>query len=137
MKMKIFAAITLFALSITITINARADDIHSVWIEKPYRLYDGDTGIHYNPDVTIVTINWKENTLLGFFNAKAEVGKTTYQFQLVSISNSDEREIEGFWDIWRNGTLVCSGCVGKAYGLDGDIGNYSISRLNKRHHATK
>lgn len=98
---------------------------HSIWSEKPYVVIDGDTNTQYTSfnkgDAAAV---WTEDTHHGYFHAVVEVAPgNTYEFTLIAISNSDADTITGFWDIARNGTLACSGCVGKAYGLSQPVGS--------------
>jgi len=40
-----------------------------------------------------------------------------YDFMLISTTSSDADSITGRWNVRRNGVLVCSNCIGKAYGL--------------------
>jgi len=108
--------------------HAMAADVYSVIAQKPYILVDGETGQTYNQLSGTCTMNWKGKTRYGFFNAKIDVVNSpvrlSYEFQLVAISNCSNSEIEGIWDIKRNGSLVASGIVGKLYGLDQPVGAY-------------
>lgn len=106
-----------------------AADVHSVVAEKPYYLTDGNTGISYNNLSGVCSMNWKEKTRYGFFNAKIKVNGPVimpleYEFQLIAIGNATDTEIEGLWDIKRNGILVASGIVGKLYGIEQSVGSY-------------
>lgn len=106
-----------------------AADVHSVVAERPLYLTDGITGARYSALSGTCSMNWKEKTRYGFFNAKITVISTgvlplEYEFQLVSIGNATDTEIEGLWDIKRNGILVASGIVGKLYGIDQPVSNY-------------
>ncbi|MBN2529041.1 MAG: hypothetical protein JXR76_21810 [Deltaproteobacteria bacterium] len=110
-----------------ISFSAFAQDVHSVHAEKALYLRDGDTGQWYNTVKGTCTMNWSDQTRNGFFHAVAypQAGTLlTYEFELVAISNSNDSYIEGFWDITKNGVLVCEGCVGKAYGIDAPIDQY-------------
>lgn len=100
---------------------------HSIWSQgKPLMLNDGDTNTSYNSFNTgNAAALWTEKTRGGYFQAVAEVAAgPTYEFTLVAIGSSDADTIVGLWDITRNGTLVCSGCVGQAYGLNQSVGDY-------------
>lgn len=126
MKKFIFIVVvllTLFGLSGQIFAN----DVHSVWSERLFKLGDGITGQWFDAVEGTATINWKDKTRYGFFHAIAYPSSPVfleYEFILTSISNANDDYIEGFWDIWKNGVLVASGVVGKAYGVDAPVGAY-------------
>jgi hypothetical protein len=124
-----FSTLLLFGCTLFLSPLALAQQVHSVWAEKPLYLVDGQTGTQYSSfQVGTATMNWQDKTRYGFFHARATVnapaGAIRYEFKLIGISQMDPASIEGFWDIFKNGALVCQGCVGKAYGLDLAVGNY-------------
>ncbi len=98
---------------------------HSIWSQKPYVVIDGDSNTQctsFNKGDAAAL--WTENTRDGFFQVAVEVSSgDTYEFTLVAIGTSDADRITGFWDVKRNGMLVCIGCVGQAYGLNQPSGN--------------
>lgn len=49
-----------------------------------------------------------------------------YDFRLVASSNTTDDQIDGTWNVFRNGILVCAACNGTAYGLSqaAGVGNY-------------
>ena len=49
-----------------------------------------------------------------------------YDFRLVASSATTNDQIDGKWDVYRNGVLMCSSCLGSAYGLSqaAGVGNY-------------
>lgn len=107
--------------------SAQASNVHSVWAQKPLYVFDGQTGAHYTIAKGTATMNWKDGTRYGFFQAAAIPNSPlmlSYEFILVAISSASSSTIEGLWDIYRNGSLVCVGCVGRAYGIDQAPGNY-------------
>lgn len=109
------------------TAVALAADVHSVVAQKPLYLTDGITGTTYSNLSGTCSMNWKEKTRYGFFNAKIKVAgpiimPLEYEFQLIAIGNASDSEIEGLWDIKRNGILVASGIVGKLYGINQPVG---------------
>ncbi|MFY0525195.1 hypothetical protein ACN28I_19305 [Archangium gephyra] len=62
------------------------------------------------------TFSWQENTLQGFGNARAKVATgDTYEFKLVRITSSDADELNGEWDVFKNGDPTCAGCKGFLY----------------------
>ncbi len=100
---------------------------HSIWSNKPLFVKNGKTKKEYK---TFKKGNaaalWTENTDKGYVHAVAQVATgDTYEFILVAIGTGNDEYITGLWDVKLNGTLVCNGCVGKAYGLNQPIGtNY-------------
>jgi hypothetical protein len=105
---------------------ALAQSTHSVWSTSPLYLVDFGTNTQYSSFVSgDMATAWTEGTSNAYFRAYAVVSSTlNYEFELVSVIGTGGDEINGLYDIKRNGTLVCNNCVGKAYGLSGSVGNY-------------
>lgn len=103
---------------------AQGEPVHSVWSTRPILIIDGDTGASITPREGYSVSSWQESTPQAFSNAMGNNGLRFYEFRLVSVKGSDSDSILGLWDIYRNGALVCSLCVGQAYGLSGAVGNY-------------
>ncbi|MCL6589954.1 MAG: hypothetical protein K6U80_08380 [Firmicutes bacterium] len=124
----LYVIVGLLLLVLGSTTIAWAADVHSVIAQKPFILIDGITNTTYNNVSGTVSMNWKEKTRYGFFNAKISVMNLSapleYEFQLIAIGNSSAGEIEGLWDIKRNGVLVASGIVGKLYAIDQPVGQF-------------
>ena len=117
----LFTALVLFT-----TTTAFAQSTHSVWSTSPLYLIDDSTNTQYSSFVSgDMATAWTEGTTNDYFRAYAVVSSTlNYEFELVSVIGTGGDEINGLYDIKRNGTLVCDDCVGKAYGLSGSVGNY-------------
>jgi hypothetical protein len=99
--------------------------VHSVWSDdRPIYVIDGDTGVTYTPTSGDSASNWQETTPQGFSHAVATTSNGLYEFRLITVSANDYDSLTGLWDIYRNGTLACNHCVGKAYGLSGAVGGY-------------
>jgi hypothetical protein len=47
-----------------------------------------------------------------------------YEFSLNNSVGTDGDTIKGYWDVYRDGVLMCSSCPGNAYGLGAAVGNY-------------
>lgn len=79
------------------------------------------------------TFSWQENTLQGFGNVRAKVGTgDMYELKLVRITSSDAAQIQGEWDVFKNGDATCAGCRGFLY-IGGDLksgGEYVKGALN-------
>jgi hypothetical protein len=128
MKKIIFCLVLCVTLSLVSTAVSYAVDVHSIEAQKPYYLTDGLSGITYTPAKGDCVIGWNDKTNYGFNVARFDITDTdnsiNYEFVLVAISNSDSNQIEGLWDIKRNGILVAKGIVGKLYGLNLPVGSY-------------
>jgi len=51
-------------------------------------------------------------------------GPHYYEFSLNNSVHTDSDLIKGYWDVYRDGTLMCSACGGNAYNLSAGVGNY-------------
>jgi hypothetical protein len=49
-----------------------------------------------------------------------------YEFSLNNSVGTDADTIKGYWDVYRDGVLMCSSCPGNAYGMSAaaGVGNY-------------
>ena len=118
----LFIVLTLFPATV-----ALAQNTHNVWSKKPLYLIDGDTGKKYKVfKIGNASAAWTEGTTRAYFRAKAIIagGTPKYDFELVKVTSTSASEIEGLFDIKRDGVLVCDDCMGKAYGLNLAVGNY-------------
>jgi hypothetical protein len=117
----LFTALVLFPAT-----AAMAQSTHNVWSTSPLYVIDAQTGTTYSSFLSgNASAAWTQGTTNAYFHAVAVVTTSlNYDFQLVSVTSTNGDEINGLYDIRRNGTLVCTGCVGKAYGLSGVVGNY-------------
>lgn len=118
--------VILFTLLIGLSAAAFAQDTHSVWSEKPLMVRDWATGTTYNTFVKgDAAFAWTQATPRAYAHALAIVtANLKYDFMLISVTSSNVSTIEGKWNVRRNGVLMCSNCIGKAYGLDQAVGNY-------------
>jgi hypothetical protein len=98
--------------------------VHQIASDKPLYVADGDTGVWYKPSFGDSSSNWQVSTKQAFSHAIAVTTGGLYEFRLVHVQMSDNSSIQGLWDIYRDAVLVCDNCVGKAYGLDGALGDY-------------
>lgn len=115
---------TLVTLLSLTSLTALASD-HALISNKPLYVVDGNSGIGYSALPGHAVAGWKDATRYGYFYASAGswfAGE--YEFTLTAISNQAADHIEGLWDIAHNGLPVCTGCVGRAYGIDAPVGNY-------------
>jgi hypothetical protein len=114
----------LLALSVLCPTLAWSNPVHNVWSVKG--TYVSEPGASYTPVSTQISVSWKEGSASAFINAvaKAPTG-AVYEFQLVSVSGSPTAdEVQGVWNVTKNGAPLCSMCLGHAYGLTSGIGSY-------------
>ncbi len=120
------------------TVSASAQPFtHSVWTNNNgLVIVDPTSGCNYTSFSGFdMATSWTEPTpgyaaeahFRGVSKAGA-TGCTTYffDFQLVKSVATTTDDITGYWDIYRNGVLVCNTCKGVAYGLSSaaGVGNY-------------
>jgi hypothetical protein len=110
-----------FSLTLCLAFSApvAAQSSHSVWSKKPLLVKDGQTNTEYNSFVKgNAALAWRESTVRGYAHAVAVItANLRYDFMLIKTTSSNADEINGLWDVRRNGLLVCNNCIGKAYML--------------------
>ena len=107
---------------------AIAANVHSIGSNDTMYLNDYDTGIWYNNTIGTAVVSWYDTPDTGYCYARIRPAlspyKLVYEFELVDVWTTNDDEIWGLWDVYRNGTLVVDGHEGKAYGLDLPVGDY-------------
>ena len=123
MRLTLFAPL---ALVLAASPALAADPVHSVESEKPYVAYDYDAGKEIGKfKAGDAVFSWQEGSDPAFAHALFySAAGDEYEFRLGKQTGNGFDSIEGLWDIHRNGVLLCDDCVGKAYGLDGAVGDY-------------
>ena len=98
--------------------TALAQTSHSISSDKPLFFKNGENS---TPPANVVikgdaALAWTQSTTNAYAHAVIVVNPFLgYDFMLTKTTSSTADTINGLWDIRKNGTLVCSGCVGKAY----------------------
>jgi hypothetical protein len=123
------------------SISAIAQSTHSVWTNSGNGLVirDAITSCTYTtlPSFTMAT-SWTEPSSPAYPAAAHFRGVSkaispgfpcptqSYDFTLYKTAATTTDDITGYWNVYRNGTLVCSACKGVAYGLSqaAGVGNY-------------
>ena len=120
---RILLVLTVLAIC---TVSALAQNSHNVWSTKP--LYVTDWATHVQHSVFVrgdASFAWTESTVRAYAHAHAVVTPALqYDFMLVSVTSTATDTITGSWNVRRNGALVCNNCIGKAYILNGAVGDY-------------
>jgi hypothetical protein len=144
MKKHIVPAI--FALIVTgmMTVSAAAfDHTHSVWTNNSGGIQINDPTLGLNCEyITFekfrTITSWTEISpgypaqahFRGFAitDAGEPCGEHLYEFTLNESTATTSSTITGYWDISRDGTLLCAGCTGQATGLNQAVTNsYSLA----------
>ena len=114
-----------FILIVTFSGMALARPTHMVGSTRPLSLVAGAGGPHFGVFAGgNAGFAWTEGAPGAFAHALVTVAPAlSYEFMLVSTTSSDGDSITGRWNVKKNGMLVCTNCIGKAYGLSGPIGN--------------
>ena len=127
----------LVALFLVMPGMAWSNPVHNVWANVPIVI--GDSGSWYNATSTNCAFSWNEGTGQAFANAQATITVNNvnylYEFQLVSVTGTTaSSQINGLWNVKRNGVLLCGNCAGSAYGL-GPVGSsFKIYVQNSTYH---
>ncbi len=132
--------VTFFALIMVslLSVSAMAQlQTHSIWTnDNGYVIGDAENGCEYNVLKGFdMATSWTEKTpgypaQAHFRGVSKAYGWTHfcnnhyYEFSLNNSVGTDPDTIKGYWDVYRDGTLMCSSCPGNAYGLSAPVGNY-------------
>lgn len=138
--MKKQIVLTFFALVMTglLSVSVMAKyQTHSIWTnDNGLVIGDAENGCEYSLLYSFeMATSWTEPTpgypAQAHFRgiSKAEgwthgCGNHFYEFSLNKSVYTDTDNIKGYWDVYRDGTLMCSGCGGNAYGLSQSVGQY-------------
>ena len=136
MMLAFFASLTIAVMSM----SAEAQRTRSVWTNSNgLYIVDATNGCQYSSFSGFeAATSWTEpfsptNPADAHFRGVAKavgfsLGCQTrfYDFRLVVSSATTDDQIDGKWDVYRNGILMCSACTGSAYGLSqaAGAGNY-------------
>ena len=132
--------VTFFALVITAVLSVSATaqlKTHSIWTnDNGLVIGDAENGCEYSLLYSFEMANsWTEPTpgypaqahFRGISKAEgwtAFCGNHFYEFSLNNSVYTDSDLIKGYWDVYRDGVLMCSACGGNAYGLSQSVGQY-------------
>jgi hypothetical protein len=108
------------AAALLVSVPAMA--AHSLWSTQG--LYISDNGANFPATGVNLAISWNESTLSASASFHGVANGNSYDFELVgsSVSSVTAWNINGLWNIKRNGALICTGCPGSAYGLTAPVG---------------
>lgn len=139
MKNRTIATLFVLIMLGVFSISGMAQSTHSVWTNNNgLVIRDPQTGCSYNSLAAFdMATSWTEPSppvypavahFRGVSKAYAySVACNTnhfYDFTLVRATATTNDQIDGRWNVYRDGVLQCNGCTGKAYGLSAGVGNY-------------
>jgi hypothetical protein len=113
----------LAALSALIPTVAFSSPMHNVWANRAFSVSEPGGG-YYTSASADCALSWTEGT--GYAVAIMRIKTTTgdfFEFQLASVISSTNYEINGLWNVTKNGVPVCTNCAAQAYGLTGPVGH--------------
>jgi hypothetical protein len=138
MKKRIIA--TLFALILAGLLPAAAFaqlSTHSIWTNNNGKqIIDADNGCSYTDLKKFnMATSWTEKTpgyaaqahwrgVSWAYGLTHFCNNHYYEFSLNNSTATTDYDITGYWDVYRDGTLMCSACDGIAYGLNAATGSY-------------
>ncbi|MFY0527222.1 hypothetical protein ACN28I_30120 [Archangium gephyra] len=91
--------------------NVRSSAV-SMFHEYDYALQQGTS---HTVGYSRATLSWQEGTLQSFGNLQLKTKTDTFELKLVRTTSSDVDEIQGEWDVYKNGNPTCAGCKGSVY----------------------
>ncbi|MBM7115103.1 hypothetical protein [Archangium primigenium] len=115
---------------------APAASVYNTWAGTPASL--SALGKAQSVSEAKASSSWTVNTAYGFGYARARTASGLYEFQLVSVSPaSSAGRLNGFWNVSRDGVLLCGQCQGwssgytsapgKPFTINVDNGNYQLT----------
>jgi hypothetical protein len=129
-----FALVVMGALSVSAMAQVKT---HSVWTnDNGYVIEDPQLGCDFTTLKSFdMATSWTEPTpgypAQAHFRGVSKAygltrlcGNHSYEFVLNNSVGTDGDTIKGYWDISRDGVLVCSLCPGNAFGVGAPVGNY-------------
>lgn len=113
-------AIRSFAAA-ALLVSAPALAGHTIWSNRSLGIMDN--GVSYPASNVSMTIAWNETTFAAYASFHATANGSTYDFDLVgsSVTAVTASNINGLWNIQRDGVLICAGCTGSVYGLTAPV----------------
>ncbi|OJT16810.1 hypothetical protein BO221_47760 [Archangium sp. Cb G35] len=91
--------------------NVRSSNV-SIFHESDY--VTGQTTTH-SMGYSRATFSWQEATLQSFGHVHLKTKTDSFEFKLVRTTSSDADELNGEWDVFKNGNPTCAGCKGYLY----------------------
>jgi hypothetical protein len=121
-----FRILILLTILTVCSLPALAQTSHNVWSAKPLGVNDWLTHTSHSTFVSgNASFAWTETTVRAYAHAHAVVTPAlNYDFMLISVTSTTADTINGRWIVRRNGAIVCGNCIGKAYILNGAVGDY-------------
>ena len=111
--------------SVLFFLTASAQSSHNITSDKPLFFKNGEDS---TPPGNVVirgnaALAWTQSTTSAYAHAVIVVNPFLgYDFMLTKTTSSTADTINGLWEIRKNGTLICGGCVGKAYLVSDPVG---------------
>jgi hypothetical protein len=141
---KTVLTILVMALAAVLSSSALAQkNTHSVWTDNNgFLIGDASNGCEYSSfDKFEMITSWTEPTPVkpaqAHFRGVALAyglthfcGNHFYEFELNNSVYTDADTIKGYWDVYRDGVLMCSACGGTAVALSGVAGSGAYYKLH-------
>jgi hypothetical protein len=144
--MKKQSIVTFFLLMMlgVFSISAMAQSTHSVWTnDNGLVIRDAQTGCNYTSLAAFdMATSWTEPSSplyasIAHFRgvskayAYSSVCNTShfYEFTLYKPISTSTDDIVGYWNVYRDGSLVCNACKGSAYGLSQAAGGVNYYKV--------
>ncbi|AKI98816.1 hypothetical protein ATI61_106204 [Archangium gephyra] len=118
MPKSVFNGLAVLTVAIPVVAWSTLTPVHNVRSSNVF-LHEFDYATQQSTSHTMgysrATFSWQEGTLQGFGNVQLKTKTDTFEFKLVRLSSADADELNGEWDVFKNGNPTCAGCKGYLY----------------------
>jgi len=111
----------LAALTVAIPVLAWSNllPVHTVRSSAVFTFHESDHVLQQHTTHAVAagkaTLSWQEGTLQSFGNVQVKTKTDTFELKLVRTTSSDADEIQGEWDVYKNGNPTYAGRKGSVY----------------------
>jgi hypothetical protein len=110
---RLFNGLALLTVTIPVVAWSTLLPVHNVRARTTY-FYEGSTVVSSISGQ--MTISWQENSPNNFANLRAESkAGDSYELSLSSTTTADSDEVQGTWNVSKNGVPQCINCKGYLY----------------------
>lgn len=106
------------ALACSLSAAAFAGNAITIVSNTPLSVTEAPSNATYTPQSGNIAASFSVGTRQAHVRARFTVNASlSYDVQLASVATAQGDLVVGLWDVYRNGVLVCNGCVGRMWGL--------------------
>jgi hypothetical protein len=119
MPKSVFNGLAALTVAIPVVAWSTLTPVHTVRSSSVYTFHETDYATQQTTTHSVgsgkATFSWQEGTLQSFGNVQLKTKTDSFELKLVRTTSSDADEINGEWDVFKNGNPTCAGCKGYLY----------------------